>query len=83
MGPRPAQNRERKEPTPEAPAAAVRYAGVGFLLGFLLCAILAGILMWLLRRPTPPPIVLHPPPTACSYGDAQFRRPRPVRSWSL
>lgn len=64
MGPRPVQNRERKEPTPEAPAAAVRYAGVGFLFGFLLCAILAGVLMWLLRRPTPPPIVLHPPPTA-------------------
>ena len=45
-------------------AAAVRYAGVGFLFGFLLCAVLAGALLWLLRRPTPPPIVLHPPPTA-------------------
>ena len=65
MGPRQVQNRERKEPPPEASAAAaVRYAGVGFLFGFLLCAVLAGALMWLLRRPTPPPIVLHPPPTA-------------------
>ncbi len=65
MGPRPVQNRERKEPPPAATAAAaVRYAGVGFLFGFLLCAILAGALLWLLRRPTPPPIVLHPPPTA-------------------
>ena len=37
--------------------------GLGFLLGFLLSAIIAGALMWLLRRPTPPAIVLHPPPT--------------------
>ena len=65
MGPRQVQNRERQETAPEASAAAaVRYAGVGFLFGFLLCAVLAGALMWLLRRPTPPPIVLHPPPTA-------------------
>ena len=41
-------------------AAALRFIGLGFLLG----AILAGALMWLLRRPEPPPIVLHPPPTA-------------------
>ena len=41
-------------------AAALRFIGLGFLLG----AILAGVLMWLLRRPEPPPIVLHPPPTA-------------------
>ena len=49
---------------PDAPAAAaIRYAGLGFLLGFLLCAILAGALMWQLQRPTPPPIVLHALPT--------------------
>ena len=64
MGPRPAQNKGREDTAAEASAAAVRYAGGGFLFGFLLCAILAGGLMWLLRRPTPPPIVLHPPPTA-------------------
>ena len=64
MGPRQVQNRERQETTPEATAAAaVRYAGLGFLFGFLVCAILAGVLMWLLRRPEPPPIVLHPPPS--------------------
>ena len=64
MGHRPAQNTDRKDTSPEASAAAaLRYAGQGFLLGFLLCAILAGALMWQLRRPTPPPIVLHPPPT--------------------
>ena len=33
------------------------------ILGFLLSAVLSGVLMWLLRRPTPPAIVLHPPPT--------------------
>ena len=49
---------------PDAPAAAaIRYAGLGFMLGFLLCAILAGALMWQLQRPTPPPIVLHALPT--------------------
>ena len=49
---------------PDAPAvAAIRYAGLGFLVGFLLCAILAGALMWQLQRPTPPPIVLHALPT--------------------
>ena len=64
MGPRPVQNRDGKETAPAAsPAAAVRYAGLGFLFGFLVCAILAGVLMWLLRRPEPPPIVLHPPPS--------------------
>ena len=64
MGPRPAQNTDTKSTPPDAsPAAALRYAGQGFMLGFLLCAILAGALMWQLRRPTPPPIVLHPPPT--------------------
>ena len=41
-------------------AAALRLIGFGFLLG----AILAGALMWFLRRPESPPIVLHPPPTA-------------------
>ncbi len=44
-------------------ATALRYMGLGFLLGFLLCAIISGALMWLLRRPIPPAIVLHPPPT--------------------
>ena len=64
MGPRRAQSTDRKDTPPEASAtAALRYAGFGFLLGFLLCAVLAGALVWLLRRPTPPPIVLHPPPT--------------------
>lgn len=49
---------------PDAPAAAaLRYAGLGFLVGFLLCAILTGALMWQLQRPTPPPIVLHALPT--------------------
>lgn len=37
--------------------------GLGFLLGFLLSATISGALMWLLRRPSPPAIVLHPPPT--------------------
>ena len=65
MGPRSTQNLDTKDTPPDAsPAAALRYAGQGFLLGFLLCAILAGVLMWLLRRPAPSPIVLHPPPTA-------------------
>lgn len=65
MGPRARQETDRKgTPSEASAAAAVRYAGVGFLFGFLLCAVLAGALMWLLRRPTPPPIVLHPPPTA-------------------
>ena len=50
-------------PPDASAAAAIRYAGQGFLLGFLLCAILAGALMWQLRRPAPPPIVLHPLPT--------------------
>ena len=64
MGPRRAQSTDRKDTPPEASAtAALRYAGFGFLLGFLLCAVLAGALVWLLRWPTPPPIVLHPPPT--------------------
>ena len=58
------QNTDRKDTPPDAsPAAALRYTGLGFLLGFLLCAVLAGVLMWLLRRPEPPPIVLHPPPS--------------------
>ena len=48
---------------PDASAAAIRYAGLGFLVGFLLCAILTGALMWQLQRPTPPPIVLHSLPT--------------------
>ena len=50
-------------PPDASAAAAIRYAGQGFLLGFLLCAILAGALMWQLQRPTPPPIVLHSLPT--------------------
>lgn len=50
--------------SPDASAtAAIRYAGLGFLVGFLLCAILTGALMWQLQRPTPPPIVLHSLPT--------------------
>ena len=65
MGPRSDQNLDTKDTPPDvSPAADLRYTGLGFLLGFLLCAILAGALMWLLRRPTPPPIVLHPPPPA-------------------
>jgi len=44
-------------------ATALRYMGLGFLLGFLLSATISGALMWLLRRPSPPAIVLHPPPT--------------------
>ena len=64
MGPRSGQNTDTKDTPPDAPAvAAIRYAGLGFLVGFLLCAILAGALMWQLQRPTPPPIVLHSLPT--------------------
>ena len=64
MGPRSGQNTDTKSTPPDASAAAaIRYAGQGFLLGFLLCAILAGALMWQLQRPAPPPIVLHPLPT--------------------
>lgn len=48
------------QPPPMPLAAALRLIGLGFLLG----AILAGVVMWLLRRPEQPPIVLHPPPTA-------------------
>ena len=49
---------------PQTPRRRRRYgAGQGFLLGFLLCAILAGALMWQLQRPTPPPVVLHSLPT--------------------
>ena len=68
LDPRPTRS-PGKEDLPQATrdasaATALRHMGLGFLLGFLLCAILAGVLMWLLRRPSPPPIVLHPPPTA-------------------
>lgn len=64
MGPQSGQNTDTKSTPPDASAAAaIRYAGLGFLLGFLLCAILAGALMWQLRRPASPPIVLHPLPT--------------------
>ena len=67
-GPRPTASPDRKDTPPAASdaseATVLRYVGLGFLFGFLLCAILAGGLMWLLRRPAPPPIVLHPPPTA-------------------
>ena len=65
MAPRPGQNTDTESTLPDASAAAaIRYAGLGFLLGFLLCAILSGALMWQLQRPTPPPIVLHPLPTS-------------------
>ena len=68
LDPRPTRS-PGKEDLPQATrdasaATALRHMGLGFLLGFLLCAILAGVLMWFLRRPSPPPIVLHPPPTA-------------------
>lgn len=66
LEPRPTQNpdSEGKPASADAPvAAALRHVGFGFLLGFLLCAILAGALLWQMRLPTPPPIVLHPPPT--------------------
>ena len=64
MEPRSGQNTDTESTPPDASAAAaIRYAGQGFLLGFLLCAILAGALMWQLRRPAPPPIVLHSLPT--------------------
>ncbi len=49
-----------EQPPPLPLAAALRLIGLGFLLG----AILAGVVMWLLRRPEQPPIVLQPPPTA-------------------
>lgn len=35
-------------------------------LGFLLCAIVTGLLMWQLRQPAAVPIVLHPLPTIAS-----------------
>ena len=64
MGSRSDQDTDTEDRAPDASAAAaLRYAGQGFLLGFLLCAILAGALMWPLQRPTPPPIALHPLPT--------------------
>ena len=66
-------------PPDASAAAAIRYAGQGFLLGFLLCAILAGALMWQLQRPTPPPIVLHPPPTpAPTETPAPTATPGPI-----
>ena len=71
MGSCPDQNTDTKDTTPEvAAAAALRYTGQGFLFGFLLCAILAGALMWQLRQPAPPPIVLHPPPTEAPTATA-------------
>ena len=71
---------DTKGTPPDASAAAtIRYAGQGFLLGFLLCAILAGALMWQLQRPTPPPIVLHPPPTpAPTKTPAPTATPGPI-----
>ena len=56
------ENAPRAAGNTGAPTA-LRYMGLGFLLGFLLSATISGALMWLLRRPTPPAIVLHPPPT--------------------
>ena len=70
MGPRQVQNRERNEATPEAPAAAVRYAGVGFLFGFLLCAILAGALMWLVAAANAAADRAASAAYGGSYGDA-------------
>ncbi len=67
LDPRPARNPDdlnsRRAARDASAGAALRSMGLGFLLGFLLCAILSGALMWLLRRPAPPAIVLHPPPT--------------------
>ena len=67
LDPRPTR-RPATENAPRAPrdtnaTTALRNMGLGFLLGFLLSATISGALMWLLRRPTPPAIVLHPPPT--------------------
>ena len=71
MGPRPAQSTDRKDTPPEASAtAALRYAGFGFLLGFLLCAVLAGALVWLLRRPDAAPDRAASAANAGPYGDA-------------
>ncbi len=68
LDPRPTRSPDKESPPQATPdeyaATALRHMGLGFLFGFLLCAILAGGLMWFLRRPVPPPIVLHPPPTA-------------------
>ena len=67
LGPRPTPSPDMEKKTQVAKDAnavtALRYMGLGFLLGFLLSAIFSGVLMWVLRRPTPPAIVLHPPPT--------------------
>lgn len=67
LDPRPARNideqKSRRGERDASVGTALRQMGLGFLLGFLVCAILSGALMWFLRRPIPPAIVLHPPPT--------------------
>lgn len=51
-------------PTVQPPPATLAWAAKFAAFGFLLCAMLAGLLFWQLRRPVPVPIVLQPPPTA-------------------
>ena len=46
-----------------APAGAV-FHFFSYLLGLLTALLLVGGSVWMLRRPEPAPIVLHPPPTA-------------------
>lgn len=49
---------------PEPPARGfVAFHPLSFLLGLLTSALLLGASLFILRRPDPPPVVLHPPPT--------------------
>jgi competence protein ComEA len=52
------------EPGDALPAPAPRFHVVSYVLGLSTALALVGGTLLLLRRPEPPPIVLHPPPTA-------------------
>lgn len=54
--------REESKDSPLPLMWALKFTALGFLLG----AIVAGLLMWQLRQPAAVPIVLHPPPTLAS-----------------
>ncbi len=49
---------------PSVAPVAVAFHFFSYLLGLLTALTLVGGSVWLLRRPAPAPIVLHPPPTA-------------------
>lgn len=57
---------EREERNAESRDLPLMWALKFTALGFLLGAIVAGLLMWQLRQPAAVPIVLHPPPTLTS-----------------